>query len=67
MKLKFQGIEYDDIAGNFIMLGDYHIIDYPEFKHRGVHVDTSRNFVSVEVLKRIIDGASASKVIFRTY
>lgn len=58
----FQLIEFDEVKNGFIILDDVIIEDEPEFAHRGISVDTSRNFISVEVLKRIIDGMGASKV-----
>ncbi|TRY67678.1 hypothetical protein TCAL_02945 [Tigriopus californicus] len=58
----FQLIEFDEVKNSFIILDDVEIEDEPEFTHRGISVDTSRNFISVEVLKRIIDGMGASKL-----
>ena len=34
----------DNDPGNFILLSDVTITDGPEFRHRGVNLDTSRNF-----------------------
>jgi len=53
---------YDDVTQEFIVLQSATINDFPEFRHRGILVDTSRNFVSVDVLKRIIDAMALSKV-----
>ena len=58
----FQLVEYDDINNNYIMLGSANILDYPEFPHRGIMLDTSRNFIQKSVIKRIIDGMAHSKV-----
>ena len=58
----FQLIEYDDIRNTYIILGVANIIDYPEFQHRGIMLDTSRNFIHKKVLKRIIAGLAHSKV-----
>ena len=55
-------MEYDDITNNYVMLGKASIIDYPEFLHRGIMLDTSRNFIKPRVIKRIIDGMAHSKV-----
>ena len=55
-------MEYDDINNNYIMLGSANILDYPEFPHRGIMLDTSRNFIQKSVIKRIIDGMAHSKV-----
>lgn len=42
------------------------IKDEPKFPHRGVMLDTSRNFYPVEAILRTIDGCAASKLnVFR--
>ena len=58
----FQLVEYDDITNNYIMMGKASILDYPEYQHRGIMLDTSRNFIQTSVIKRIIDGMAHSKV-----
>ena len=58
----FQTMEYDNLDETFIMLGNLQIEDSPKFRHRGVMLDTARNFIEVDVLKRLIDGMGASKV-----
>ena len=58
----FQAMEFDDVKNQFIILSGIQIRDYPEFKHRGVSLDTSRNFITVDVIKRIIDGMAHSKL-----
>ena len=58
----FQLMEYDDLVQDFIMLSEATIEDEPEYQHRGISMDTSRNFMSKDVLKKIIDGMGASKV-----
>ena len=59
----FQLIEYDDILHSYIVVDSAIIIDYPEFRHRGIMIDTAKNFVEPLVIKRIIDGMASSKVI----
>jgi len=58
----FQLMEYDDITMNYIILNSAEIRDYPEFRHRGISLDTSRNFIEVDTIKRIIDGMGHSKL-----
>ena len=58
----FQLMEYDDITMNYIILNSAEIRDYPEFRHRGISLDTSRNFIEPGTIKRIIDGMGHSKV-----
>ena len=62
MESLFQLIEFDEIGQTFVIMSDVDITDYPEFVHRGVSLDTSRNFVQVDVINRIIDGLAHSKV-----
>jgi hexosaminidase len=62
----FQLMEYDDIGHVFVILRGAEIKDYPEFKHRGITLDTSRNFMEPDVIKRIIDGMGHSKVTHKT-
>jgi len=58
----FQLMDFDDLTGEFVVLAGIEIRDWPEFGHRGVSVDTSRNFQSKEVLMRIVDGMAHSKL-----
>ena len=44
----FQLVEYDNVAGSFIVLNDVIVSDRPEFPHRGVILDTGRNFVQMD-------------------
>ena len=50
----FQLVQYADIGRNFIILSSAEIRDYPEFRHRGISLDTSRNFIEPDVIKRIL-------------
>jgi len=36
--------------------------DHPAYPHRGVMVDTARHFVSVDVIKKVLDGMAAGKL-----
>ena len=62
----FQLMEYDDLVEDFIMVSAANIKDEPEFSHRGISMDTSRNFISKETLMKILDGMGASKVSYDT-
>ena len=53
---------FDDVNRKFIILEEFSIQDGPEFKHRGVLVDSSRNFIPLDVIRRVIDGMSFNKV-----
>ena len=55
-------MEFDDVRRKYITLSSLELSDSPAFKHRGLSLDTSRNFVSVPILKQIIDGLGASKL-----
>lgn len=57
-----QLIVFDDIRNELQMVGEFEIDDKPVFKHRGVLLDTSRNYFSVESIKRTI-GKLESKPI----
>ncbi len=58
----FQLIEFDEAGRHFIVLSDVEITDWPEFSHRGISLDVSRNFMRVEVLKDIVRGMAHSKL-----
>lgn len=49
-----QLIVFDDIRRELQIVGEFEIDDKPVFKHRGVLLDTSRNYFSVESIKRTI-------------
>lgn len=57
-----QLIVYDDIRNEVLIVGSAMIEDEPEFKHRGISLDTSRNFISVDALKRTINGMAMVKL-----
>jgi hypothetical protein len=60
----FQLMEYDEVNNVYIAVSSVDISDAPVFKHRGISLDTSRNFMTVDVIKRMLDGMAASKVSF---
>ena len=49
----FQLVVWDEVGENFIMLDQADISDWPEFPHRGISVDTVRNFIPVENIKTV--------------
>jgi hypothetical protein len=53
-----QIMAWDKTLESMIMLTDANISDSPAFVHRGLIIDTSRNFFSVPVIKKIIDAMS---------
>ena len=57
-----QMITYDDLSDTLQIYRSAYVKDRPSFSHRGVLVDTSRNFMSVSVIKQIIRGMSYDKV-----
>lgn len=57
-----QLIAWDEAIGSMIMISDANISDSPAFVHRGLLIDSSRNFISVPVIKKIIDAMSYDKL-----
>lgn len=49
-----QMVAYDEVRQELQMVGEFEIDDKPVYKHRGVVLDTSRNYFSVESIKRTI-------------
>ena len=57
---------YDDLHSRFVISAQFEIKDSPAFRHRGVMLDSARNFINLEVIQRVIDGMSFSKVKSRS-
>ncbi|KAL5292578.1 Hexo1 family protein [Megaselia abdita] len=57
-----QLIVYDDIRRELQVVGKAEINDAPVYKHRGIMLDTSRNYYSVEAIKKIIDTMGSVKL-----
>ncbi|VEN48588.1 unnamed protein product [Callosobruchus maculatus] len=56
-------IPYEDGNQKCIATLSYvYISDKPVYKHRGLLLDTGRNFLSVDTIKRHLDGMAASKL-----
>lgn len=60
-----QLIVYDNIRNEILIVGGAEISDEPKFKYRGLLLDTSRNYFSVEAIKRTIEGMAMVK--FNTF
>lgn len=55
-------ITYDDLSDTLQTYSTAFVDDEPSFKHRGLLLDTSRNFMSKKVIKNIIRGMSYDKL-----
>ncbi|XP_013187830.2 chitooligosaccharidolytic beta-N-acetylglucosaminidase [Amyelois transitella] len=53
---------YDDIRNHMLMVRDVMIDDKPAYPYRGLLLDTSRNYYTVDSIKRTIDGMAAVKL-----
>lgn len=58
----FQLTEWDPSNSEFIIIEEALIFDKPFFPHRGISVDTARNFISVQKIKELLDSLSYSKM-----
>lgn len=58
----FQLAEWDSIDTAYIIQDGVHIEDQPFYPHRGISLDTARNFISVDKIKEVIDSISYSKM-----
>ena len=61
LETMFQLAQFDPFTSNFIISSDVRITDKPFYPHRGVMLDTARNFIPVENIKTMIDSMSYSK------
>ncbi|KDO22466.1 hypothetical protein SPRG_12747 [Saprolegnia parasitica CBS 223.65] len=57
-----QLIEYDELSHAMHMASSASIIDGPAYRHRGVVLDTSRQYYSVAAIRRLLDGMGATKL-----
>ena len=51
--------DYDDLLS---IITDVNIRDVPSFSYRGLMLDTSRNFISINGIKHAVDGMAANKL-----
>ncbi|XP_018579995.1 chitooligosaccharidolytic beta-N-acetylglucosaminidase isoform X2 [Anoplophora glabripennis] len=57
-----QLIIYDDLRDELQVPRDASVTDKPAYPHRGILLDTSRNYVTVDTIKKTIKGMGASKM-----
>jgi len=59
-----QLIRYDPFTttSNIIESAPWAITDYPVYRHRGVMIDPSRNFLSVALIKNVLDAMAMNKL-----
>ncbi|XP_018331702.1 chitooligosaccharidolytic beta-N-acetylglucosaminidase [Agrilus planipennis] len=57
-----QLVVHDDLRDELVVPRDVEVEDAPVYTYRGLTLDTSRNFISVEAIKRNIDAMAASKL-----
>ncbi|OQR94608.1 hypothetical protein ACHHYP_01099 [Achlya hypogyna] len=57
-----QLIEYDELSHDMHIISAVTITDAPHFAHRGIVLDTSRQYYSVPAIKRLLDGMGATKL-----
>jgi len=57
-----QMITYDDLSDSLQIYSDAVVEDKPSFPHRGLLLDTSRNFMPKKIIKEIISGMSYDKL-----
>jgi hexosaminidase len=57
-----QVIVYDNIRNEYLIVGSVQISDAPKYKYRGLNLDTSRNYFSIESIKRTINAMAMVKL-----
>ncbi|KAG5681024.1 hypothetical protein PVAND_010490 [Polypedilum vanderplanki] len=57
-----QLIVYDNIRNEILAVAAVEIEDEPKFKYRGILLDTSRNYFSIDSIKRTIEGMAMVKL-----
>ena len=59
---QLSGVGETASSTNGISLPALEIVDYPRFRWRGVLLDSARHFLSVDTIKRQLDGMAAAKL-----
>lgn len=62
METLSQVIVFDDIRNEMQIVATLELEDKPKYPHRGLALDTSRNFFSIESIKRTIDAMALVKL-----
>jgi len=62
LETMFQLAQYDSFTNSFLISSEVVIQDEPFYPHRGVMLDTARNFIPVDKIKTAIDSMSYSKL-----
>ncbi|XP_014253586.1 chitooligosaccharidolytic beta-N-acetylglucosaminidase isoform X2 [Cimex lectularius] len=57
-----QVIVFDHLTGALLIPGEVKILDKPMYTHRGIMLDTARNFLSVDSIKRTLEGMALNKL-----
>ncbi|XP_055382720.1 chitooligosaccharidolytic beta-N-acetylglucosaminidase-like [Condylostylus longicornis] len=57
-----QLIVYDNIRNEIQIVAEAEINDKPAYQHRGLMLDTSRNYFSIDSIKKTIDGMAMTKL-----
>uniref|UniRef100_A0A182QJN0 Beta-hexosaminidase n=1 Tax=Anopheles farauti TaxID=69004 RepID=A0A182QJN0_9DIPT len=57
-----QFVLYDDIRNELQLVASVTVSDTPAYPHRGLALDTSRNFIDLQSLRRTIDGMAMVKL-----
>lgn len=53
---------WDEMKCSLVLIKEATIVDGPTYPHRGVMIDTGRNYIEIPRIKKIIDGLSYNKM-----
>ena len=65
METLSQLISYDEVTDSLQIHDFAHIQDSPKYSHRGIMIDSARNFIPLMVIKKIIGEFRAEKLQIR--